>query len=49
MPSQFQDPQMQQYFSSLPLYIQETIQQSAIKLNTEDELRRFAQNLMQSY
>lgn len=38
--------EFQQYFSSLPLNVQETIQQSAVEVQTVDELRRLAQNLM---
>lgn len=38
--------EFQQYFSSLPLSVQETIQQSAVEVQTVDELRRLAQNLM---
>lgn len=48
MPDCFNDPQMQQYFSSLPMYVQETIKQSAVKITTENELRKFAENLMGS-
>ncbi len=48
MPECFENPQMQQYFSSLPVYVQETIKQSAPKITNEDELRKFAENLMQS-
>lgn len=48
MPDCFENPQMQQYFSSLPVYVQETIKQSAPKITNEDELRKFAENLMQS-
>ena len=46
MPNKYNDPQMQQYFSSLPLFVQETIKQSAVEMNTEDELRKFAENFM---
>lgn len=38
--------EFQQYFSSLPLNVQETIQQSAVEVQTVDQLRRLAQNLM---
>ena len=48
MPDCFHDPQMQQYFASLPMYVQETIKQSAVKITTENELRKFAENLMGS-
>ena len=48
MPDCFNDPQMQQYFASLPMYVQETIKQSAVKITTENELRKFAENLMGS-
>ena len=48
MPDCFNDPQMQQYFASLPMYVQETIKQNAVKITTENELRKFAENLMGS-
>ncbi len=41
------DWNMQQYFSSLPAYIQESIKQSGVKLQTVDDMRRFVDNLNQ--
>ena len=41
------DPQMQQYFQSLPAYIQESIKQSGVSANSVEELRRCAENLAQ--
>lgn len=38
--------EFQQYFSSLPLNVQETIQQSSVDVQTVDELRRLAYHLM---
>ena len=38
--------QQNQYFNSLPAYVQETIKQSGIKLCSEEKLRQCAQNLM---
>ena len=34
--------EFQQYFSALPLNVQETIQQSSVEIQTVDELRRLA-------
>ena len=41
-----QNPSMQQYFMSLPPYIQESIKQTGIDMKSEDELRKCAENLM---
>lgn len=41
------DVQGQQYFASLPAYIQESILQSGVKLQTEEEIRQFVENLNQ--
>lgn len=38
--------QAQSYFMSLPAYVQENIHQSGIKIQSEDELRQCAENLM---
>lgn len=35
------------YFQSLPAWVQETIQQTAITLHSEEELRQCAQKLME--
>lgn len=35
-----------QYFQSLPIYIQETIKQSGIDINSEEELKSTVENLM---
>ena len=39
------DPGAQQYFSSLPAYIQESILQSGVKLQTAEEMHRFVEKL----
>lgn len=39
-------PVMSNYFSSLPLFVQESIMQSGIKLEDEKQLRSFAEQLM---
>lgn len=46
MSDKFSDPQMQQYFSALPPYIQETITQSAVELTDAQSMKQFAENLM---
>lgn len=42
-----QNQEMQQYFSQLPIYVQETITQSGVCPGTLEELRQCAQHLMQ--
>lgn len=42
----FQDPQMSSYFSSLPPFVQESIMQCNPKIQSLEDLERFAQNLM---
>jgi len=37
--------EMNQYFSSLPAYVQESILQSGTKLNTVESMRRFVESL----
>ena len=37
------------YFSSLPLFIQESIKQSSADISSEEELRKCAENIMQNY
>ena len=37
------------YFKSLPTYIQETIMQSGTEINSEEELRQYAENLMRNW
>ena len=39
--------QAQRYFNSLPQYVQEMIMQRRENIKTEDELRRYADNLTQ--
>ncbi len=39
-------PEMQQYFSSLPIFVQETIKQSNSKIECMEELRSCAENMM---
>lgn len=46
MSDKFSDPQMQQYFSTLSPYIQETITQSAVELTDAQSMKQFAENLM---
>ena len=43
----FEDGEMQRYFASLPELIQETIKQSAMEMNSLEELRKCAENLME--
>lgn len=42
------DQEMQQYFSSLPIFVQETIKQSGPKLTCKAELVQCAENMMHS-
>lgn len=42
-----QSLQAQQYFSSLPEYVQEMIMQRRQNIKSEDELRRYAENITQ--
>ena len=35
-----------QYFQSLPVFVQETIKQSGIQINSEDELKKCTEKLM---
>lgn len=37
---------MQQYFDSLPVYVQETIKQTSIEFKNKQELAQCAQNMM---
>lgn len=37
----------QHYFSSLPQYVQDMIMQRRQSIQTEDELRRYAENIVQ--
>lgn len=39
---------MQQYFSTLPTFIKESIEQSGVKFETVQELRAFVSNLTKS-
>lgn len=38
-----------QYFKSLPTYVQETIMQGNANINSEEELKRYAENLMKNW
>ena len=40
------DQEMQQYFDSLPVYVQETIKQISIEFKNKQELAQCAQNMM---
>ncbi len=37
------------YFQTLPTYVQETIKQSGIDINSEEDLRRCAEKLMKNH
>ncbi len=41
-----QDPEIQQYFQSLPPYIQETIYQSGVEITSKQQLQQCADGLM---
>lgn len=41
-----QNPQSSQYFNSLPPMVQETIMQTGVKFTNEDDLKKYAENLM---
>ena len=43
----YTDPEMQQYFSKLPIFIQESILQSGLKFENLDHLRRFVDHVNQ--
>lgn len=44
---QFQnDPAMQEYFNTLPIFVQETIKQSGAALNNVQEMKEFAAKLL---
>lgn len=36
------------YFQALPIYVQETIKQSGVNINSEEELRNCAEKLMKN-
>ena len=42
----FQNRAMDEYFASLPSFVQETIMQTGISLSNEQELRAYAEHLM---
>ncbi len=42
----FTHPDMKQYFDTLPKFVQETITQSGASLNTLQDLKACAENLM---
>ena len=37
-----------QYFLSLPPYVQETVKQASVKVQSEEDLRKIAENLMKN-
>jgi hypothetical protein len=39
------NPEMQEYFSTLPIFIKESIEQSGVKFESVDDLRAFVNNL----
>lgn len=43
----YTDPEMKQYFSSLPTLIQESILQSSLKFEDLEHLRQFVDNVNQ--
>lgn len=43
----YTDPEMKQYFSSLPIFIQESILQSSLKFDDLTHLQRFVDNVNQ--
>ncbi len=45
--NRFDNPQLDSYFQSLPKMIQESIKQTDVKFYTVEELKAFAQKLMQ--
>lgn len=47
MPDMFNfSPDMQEYFNSLPMFVQETLKQNNIKVNSLEDLRTCAENMM---
>lgn len=40
------DQEMQQYFDSLPVYVQEAIKQTSVGLKTKQDLVQCAENMM---
>lgn len=40
-----ENAKMQQYFNSLPAYVQETIHQSGVTLSSVDELKKCAEHM----
>lgn len=40
-------PEMENYFSTLPVYVQENIKQSNQKINSLEDLRTVSENLME--
>ena len=42
------DQEMQQYFDSLPAYVQEIIKQTSVAFKNKQELEQCAQNMMKS-
>lgn len=42
----FTDPDMRQYFSSLPAIVQESIEQSGVKFESLSQLQTFAEGLI---
>ena len=43
-----QNPEMKQYFSTLPKFVQESIKQSGVPLNSKAEMQQFADNLLKN-
>ena len=47
MPDMFNfSPDMQQYFNSLPIFVQETLKQNNVKVNSLEDLKACAENML---
>lgn len=42
---QFNNPEMQKYFNTLPVYVQESIKQSSMTIDSLEQLEKVAENL----
>ena len=41
----FNNPEMQKYFNTLPVYVQESIKQSSMTIDSLEQLEKVAENL----
>lgn len=48
MPTNNFDQEMQQYFNTLPVYVQETIKQTGVELKSIEELVSCAESMMEN-